>query len=472
MTATPIARLGAAVLSGANAAVSATEPPHAPASSKAAQPTVPSETTRRKPRRSDDSRQVPNYDGRPEPGPTSDDVALLLPRALFYPVHLAFEYLLRHPIVALAHVVERERWHLDFVDFFTWQDRQAGLVPTAFYQFGFIPSVGFVLFWNDFLAERNHLQLRAATGGTDWVDAWLRELVAIDGRTTVSVEGGVLRRPDFGFQGLGYASRRVDQARYLRQHQDVRLGWSLRPTVWSALSLELALTDNTFDASGYGPTDDASLAEAVADGRLRLPPGFDGYFAYLERLTVAVDSRRPSPSSRDGVRVSSFAELGIDLDQPSERRWVHYGGTVQGFLDLAEERMVEWRTDAELADPAGQVEVPFTELPALSGPSVTSFAGFNPGQLIGRSSVSTTLHYKYPIWVFLDAGAHVSVGNVFDERLRDFDVERLRLSCGLDIQTTSSAGLGLTLALAFGTRPFDAGTDIENVRLVLGASGI
>ena len=45
-------------------------------------------------------REVPDYSGRPPPPATAGDVALWVPRILFFPLYLTSEYVLRRPIGA------------------------------------------------------------------------------------------------------------------------------------------------------------------------------------------------------------------------------------------------------------------------------------------------------------------------------------------------------------------------------------
>ena len=82
-------------------------------------------------------RELPDYDGRDEPGASAGEVMLWFPRILFFPVHLIFEYLIRQPLGWLLTTAERENWTALLIDFFTFEERRAGLVPTAFFDFGF-----------------------------------------------------------------------------------------------------------------------------------------------------------------------------------------------------------------------------------------------------------------------------------------------------------------------------------------------
>jgi hypothetical protein len=417
------------------------------------------------------ARPVPDYDNREDPPPSVDEVLLWVPRVLFFPLHLVFEYVLRRPLVAFIDLAERQKWDVVLIDFFTWREREAGIVPTAFYELGLIPNAGIYFFWNDLFVRGNRFRLHAGFGGTDFVTVSIRDSLDLDPRTELSIIGDAERRPDHVFQGRGYDTYALDKARYIRTRFEARLRLRIRPWRASELRLDAILSDNAFDANGYGlSSEDPPLAEHLANGRLIEPPGFDGYVAYRQRLGLVFDTREPRPAPRHGVRLAAFGELAFDLSRLPDRRWVRYGGSAAGFVDLGSERVVSLSVETELADPLGEEEVPFTEQPMLAGQSLASFAGFLRRQLVGESLFVFTLQYTYPIWVELDAGFHLSVGNVFAPRFEDFVLERLRISWGFSIRTIDEPDHGFHLAIAFGTTPIIAGASLDSIRFVVGGA--
>jgi hypothetical protein len=82
----------------------------------------------------------------------------------------------------------------------------------------------------------------------------------------------------------------------------------------------------------------------------------------------------------------------------------------------------------------------------------------------------TTLTYRWPIWVYLDGNLHYAVGNVFGEHLAGVDARLLRSSFGIGVSSATSSDNPFDALLAFGTRPFEAGGGVENVRFVFGTS--
>jgi hypothetical protein len=412
-------------------------------------------------------RPRPNYDGRPEPGPRPEDVLVWIPRVIFAPLYFVLELVVRRPLEALASLVERERWYRVFL----WEDQKAGLVPTAFVDFGLQPAVGLYFFWNDLGAPGHRISGHVATGGPDWVLSTLRDRVRLadPGRVELSVAAAGLLRPDRVYQGLGPLSRQDDRARFRRGLVEGAVELSIRPWRRSRVRLAAEISYNTFSADGYAiGSDDPSLEDAVEAGVLSLPPGFDGYLAYRQRLVAAIDSREAPPAPGHGVRASALVEQAFDLSRPLDRRWIRYGAALAGFVDVGGERVFSLHVGAELVDPLGPSRVPFTEQVRLGGEPLR-LPGFLREQLIGRSGVVATLRYRYPVWTYLDASMFVATGNVFDAHFRDFALDRLRLSFGLSVQSLDGdEGPSFHLTLAFGTSPFARGLDVQAVRFLFG----
>src|ERR1700683_3469440 len=55
-------------------------------------------------------REAPDYGGRPPPPATAGDVALWIPRIVFFPLYLTSEYVLRRPIGAFLVTAGQKNW--------------------------------------------------------------------------------------------------------------------------------------------------------------------------------------------------------------------------------------------------------------------------------------------------------------------------------------------------------------------------
>lgn len=423
------------------------------------------------PRAVSERRAVPDYDGLASPGPSAEEVLLWFPRLLFSPLYIATEYLIRRPFGWLTTELERANIPVFFYDLFTWDEHKAGLVPTAFYEFGLLPSVGLYFFWNDAGTPGHRIRAHAAFGGIDYLRGSLSNRVVLREGVELGFSIEAEQRPDQIYQGVGARSQVSDRARYRHGLVDGTVELRLRPWRNSMLRVSAGVTNHEFDPDGYDPGGvEPSLTDAVAFGQLRaLPPGMVGYTAYRQRLFAALDTREEPPAPRHGVRVEAYAEQGFDLRAPTERSWIHYGGALSGYVDLGSERVVSLHVWTELADSLGAAEVPFTELASLGG-SLLELPGFYRGQLIGRSAVVATLQYRYPIWSRADAALFVAAGNVFGERFEDLALDALRLSWGLALDIAGEEDHGFLVALAFGTATLDQDAGVESVRFLIGGA--
>src|ERR1044072_8377365 len=110
--------------------------------------------------------------GAPKRGPSAPDALLWVPRIVLFPPWLVSEYLVRRPIGAPIRVAERQQWPFAIVAFFPFGARdQITLFPSALFDFGLKPSVGFNFGWDHFLTEPNRLRVHFGTWGPEWISA-------------------------------------------------------------------------------------------------------------------------------------------------------------------------------------------------------------------------------------------------------------------------------------------------------------
>jgi Omp85 superfamily domain len=415
-------------------------------------------------------RQMPDYDGRGEEPTTAGDAALIVPRVVLSPLYFTSEYIIRRPLGWLITNAERGQWSSVLLDVFTFDsEHKVGVLPTALLDFGFRPSVGIYGFWDDAGFKGNHLRLHAATWGPDWLTASFVDRIELDGPTsTVDLHVDGIHRPDLIFHGIGPSTREGDRSRFGLDRLDV--GPVFNTTWWRGSRLKVAagVRDAHFrdDACCGNP----SVPAQVAAGVFAMPPGFErGYTIGYERLELTVDTREARPAAQSGVRVEVEAEQASDLNRATSS-WVRYGGTVGGFLDLAQRgRIVSLSVTALFVDPiGGDGGIPFTEQIVLGGTG--PMRGYLFGRLVDRSAAIATLKYRWPIWSFLDGAAHVAVGNVFGPQLQDFKPALLRLSSGIGIETTGAPDHTFEILAGFGTETFADNAKVDSFRLVFGAN--
>lgn len=412
-------------------------------------------------------RAMPDYDGRGEPETTAGDVALWVPRIIFSPLYLVSEYVIRRPLAWLISTAERKQWPSVIRDFFLFgPDKKAGVVPTAFLDFGFRPSFGFYAFWDDLLGRGNHLRMHASTFGSSWLQGSVADKIPLgaDGSLDLRVEG--VHRPDYVFNGIGPSTIAGNETRFgIDQFQ-------ARPVFeWSAWRSSRILTTAGVRAVRF--RDDAccdapSLASQIRAGRMVAPPGFqDGYTNVFQRGELTIDTRRPRPENQSGLRIETEVEQGVDTAHGSN--WLRYGGSIGGFLDLKNNRTVGLAVTALFVDPIGGGDpIPFTEQIVLGGSG--PMRGYLYGRLVDRSAAVGTLKYRWPIWAFLDGTMQVAVGNVFGRQLHDFRTELLRLSSAIGVESIGAADHTFELLVGLGTETFERGTQVSSVRVLFGTN--
>ena len=394
-----------------------------------------------------------------------------MPRVLAFPFHLVSEYLIRRPMGWLVVTAERDDWPTAIMDFFTFDEEQrVGLVPTAFFDFGFKPSVGLYFFADDAFVEDNSLRLNVGFWGDDWLKFAGRDRIALDEETFVEVGGSWIRRPDYLFHGIGPSSLDSHASRYSADTGEGILSYQTGLWRWSSLHTDVGVRDVSYRESSC--CDNPSIQERAQAGEIDMPEGFDtGFTAGFARLEAALDTRLPDPEPGDGIRIEAFGEQDVELDPDRKpNRWVKYGGKVGGFLDLTGHRRVLslWVAGAFVEPMGGEEVVPFTEFTSLGGAG--EMRGFLQGRLYGRSSLVSTLQYEWPVWVWLRGTLQVAAGNVFAENLSDFDTKLLRLSSAVGLRSVSSQDHFLEVLTGIGTETYEEGWDVTSFRLLLGGN--
>jgi hypothetical protein len=417
-----------------------------------------------------DKQERPSYDGREEEGASAGEVLLWVPRVALFPVYVVSEYVVRKPLGAATVWVEQNNAIAFLEDLFTFGPTQnIGVVPTALLDFGFQTSVGVYFWYDDFLTKDNEFRVHAATGGINWLRLTVADRIPIDDSSHFKLRFEGSRRPDFLFYGIGPESLKADGSTYQSQWLDFSGAFAAEFGEASSFEFFNSVRATEFDATEADATDDEPvLAARVAEGRYPLPPGIDGYTSYKQGLRLALDSRPARPQPGTGVRFDTGVEHAFDLQHAGHSRWLRYGATLGGFVDIWQQRVLSLSVSAAFADPLDDDEVPFTELVQLGGDQ--AMRGFRPGRLMGRSAAVATLEYRYPIWATLDGAFTVACGNVFDEHLDGFDPDRFRLSFTGGIRTAGERDHSFDILMGAGTETFAEGTELNSLRLVIGAT--
>jgi hypothetical protein len=450
-----------------------TTPPPAASSATSATPaaptTPPTAAADTGPGTTSPTRALPDYDGRGEEPTTAGDVALWVPRVIFFPLYLLSEYAVRRPLGWLITTAEQKQWASVVRDFFLFgEDKKIGVVPTAFVDFGFRASVGVYTFWDDFLKSGHDLRFHGTFFGFDWLQGTFADRIWLDKDKTARVDFRVdgTHRPDQLFGGIGSRTLNADKTRYAIDRLQVGPVFDV---MWWRGSRLRALTGVRYMNFRNGTCcDDPSLVDAAQAGKTQLPPGFAGYTAAFQRGELTIDTREDRPAAQNGFRLELEVEPGADVTR-AQSTWVKYGGTVGGFFDVTgHQRTVSLSATLLFADPLGREPVPFTELVQLGGAGY--MRGFLPGRLMDRSAAVATLKYRWPIWASLDGTVQMATGNVFSQGLQNFDWDLLRLSANIGIETVGQADHTFELLFGGGTETFTDHAKITSFRLVFGTN--
>jgi surface antigen Omp85-like protein len=433
----------------------------------------------------DDRRALPDYDGRAE-RTTFGDVALWVPRVVLFPLYVVSEYVVRRPLGWLATTAERERWPALIINFFTFGDRQGGIIPTGMIDTGMRASVGAYAFWNDFAVDGNDLRLRATYGGSGYFQLRMADRFRLAGGTFAATFAYDTRR-DNVFRGIG-RNLGVERSRYGSTISRGDLSYRL-PWVRSSYARLIAeLREDELDGDPRCCEDQPTVNDQVRRGAFATPPGMDQVYDVAGQSAEFVfDSRwprfpeglelgsdyvaPPGTGVRIALRAGVFEVLGqsLALDQALADAWARYGISVGGAYDLTgEQRSLSAAVIFDFVEPIGAGDVPMTDLVSLGGER--PLRGFLPNQFLDRSSAALRLEYRWPVAVWLDGSLLYEAGNVFGEGLSGFDVAQFRSSYGIGLTAVGAQDHPFQALVALGTKPYESGAHIDSFRFVFGTT--
>jgi hypothetical protein len=413
----------------------------------------------------DPKRDVPDYDGRGNPDADAGSWALWIPRVVLSPLYIVNEYVLRRPLGALISHAERARWTDTLVRIFTFGNESRNvIVPTALYDFGLLPAVGFYYAGERVFAPANELRIHAATWGSPWINAIAADRYALDASDRVQVRFEFKRSEDNLFVGIGPDGVADRASRYGLERVEGSAGY--RRTLAGASLVEVESGVHRIGFVEGECCGDPSLDSQIAAGRLMAPPGYrETYTAWFSRLGLTLDSRRLRPDPGGGAFLHLEARPSLDLGD--ERSWLAYSGAAGVAVDVnGQRRTLRAQLAASFVDGMSGGPVPFTEYPVLGGDAM---AGFILGWMTGRSTAVGELAYTWPAWLWLDAQTRLAVGNAFGDRLDGFAAGKLRMSADIGFTTSTAHDQGFELVLGLGTETFDQGAHVTSVRVAIGS---
>jgi hypothetical protein len=414
----------------------------------------------------DPKREAPDYDGRGNTDADTDSWALWIPRVALAPLYLVNEYVVRRPLGAFVTIAERHHWVNAVSGFFTFGSRgNYVVVPTALFDFGLLPSVGFYFAGDGVWTPGNTIRLHAGTWGADWINATARDRITWNGgATSLGARVHFNREADRLFFGIGPDVTAATRSRYGLQRFDAGVTFGQQLFGESALALSSGVRAVAYRAGDC--CGDPSLDARIADGSLAMPAGYGvNYTTLYQRAELAVDTRAPRPGSATGGYLQIHAET--DIDVRNDRSWIDYGAVFGVAVDLqSRQRTVKVQLAVDCTDPLRGDVVPFNELASLGG---SLMPGFVTGWMTGRSTVAAQVGYSWPVWMWLDGQARFSMGNAFGSHLGDVTGDKLRMSADLGVTSVGKRDQGFEVLLGVGTETLEQGAGITSVRLSFGS---
>lgn len=431
----------------------------------------------------EEKREVPDLDGVEEPTTVGETVSWV-PRVVLFPAYFVTDYLIRRPLGFVVENIEEHRVIPRIQDATTFGDAtgpkpNGGIAPRLRLDRHMRPAIGLDIYLADALlpgndwfvgADTDFRENASADGGT--------KLRFINDRLTLALQGDYRRRADYLLTGIGPNASVEEETRFTGRSVGMRIGGQYRPVIPGfGGGLSVAGSTNRFDCSeteGFrdicgrdhvlGSNDDL-LGRGDAGALNHFASGYelislDGH--------IYGDARAVRPRPGTGLRGELYGRLGQGLGRASEVQLVRGGSEVATFLDVYNQRVLGLRILAEVTEPIGNDPIPFTELSTLGG--AETMRGFLPGTMRGRSALTSTLEYRYPVWSFFDGSVFVEVGNVFGPWFEGFRPELLRGVAGVGFRTIESRNLSADLIFAVGTPQFEDGLGVDFARLSFGTN--
>ena len=416
-------------------------------------------------------RTIPEYDGREARGPSAAEIALWIPRILFLPIYFATEYLIRQPLRFMVSGAEERELPARVIDFFTFGPKgNVALAPSFSFDFGFRPNIGLYFRYNEFIRRELGLRAGASFGGPQWIaGAIALRIQPPTADTSFEIGVGALKRPDGLFFGLGSQVSRDVRSRYDWTSYEARGALTQQLIRNSRFRLSLGVANRTFGDDVIEGT--FSVEERFNAGQIQeLPPGYEsGYTVINQGAQLVLDSRRARPQPGSGVRMVVDYNLGLDPNEgPARRLWITWASSLGLYLDLSGHQHVVSVTASVIAAEALSGEVPFFDLPNISGSG--PMRGFVSRFLAGESGASMLLRYDWPIWMWLDGTLQLAVGNVYDGRFEGFSPGNNRLSACVGLAAVDQRDHFFEFLVGFGTETFAAGGQVQSFRFLFGGT--
>jgi hypothetical protein len=395
------------------------------------------------------------YRGR-TPGRRAGEIALWIPRVIFFPLHLVTEYGIRRPIRALIEVTENQRI-LEYIDKILNPTPNFRWSPTLIANLGVLTSGGVQFWWRDAVIPRNEIAAQAATGGQDFWQFAGRDRYTLD-EIYFGILGDFLMRPDRPFYGLGNTSD-PEALTYYTQTRGTALGF----VGWLPSNHLRLEASGGYRFERMSPGRNPSV-ETRFDVQTEVPAFGDYLHLFVANANVILDSR-PNRAHNTGLRWDARGSYTRDV-RDKERHWVSIESDLEAALEvISPGRVLSLSLYGIDTIPLASRPVPVMDQAVLG---LFRLPGFLWGRYIDQSAVVATLAYRYPVWEHVDALWTIATGNVFQEHFQNFSFSSFVSSFGVGARSRLDGRDAIEVFLAIGTSRFNQPFSIEGFRLHVG----
>lgn len=406
---------------------------------------------------------------------------LWVPRVLLFPAHVVTEYVLRVPLGWTATALEKYSVPARIRSFLTWDEGRGGIYPLGFLNLnGIGSSLGLTVFWNQFPISEMDLELAANADINRNYHSALNVTYRVPGRPlNVVVLMETSQRVSEAFFGVGPQRAESEdlrlshrwaggQVQLQRETTESGIAWNASVEVaWRELDCP-AGAPSVCGEDGQTRTEDDPLTDLAGQGLSTLGQNCTTVEAGFQAFW---DTRQPRPASSTGGTIGAQARVGQGVAGAlSGTTWFEYGAEVTGFVDVYGDlqRTLGLRVRATLVDPVGDRELPYVELAQLGG--LETMRGYFRGQFRGRSALTATMSYRYPVWTLADGELFYEVGNTFGAQFDGFAFDLLRGSFGFALRAWQTRLTSFDLRFAFGHTPYRDAFEVDSFRFSVGTN--
>lgn len=325
--------------------------------------------------------------------------------------------------------------------------------------FGFFPlfelggdtgySYGVLIFHRNLLHPRHHLRIETLFGSSRYNDFDFKYTINdfLTQKGTLNIGTTYANTPDRSLF-LGNNASRSDQSFFDREDLEGELEYTHRLTDRLHFRFSTSYIRKRISES----EEEEELFEEDEDDDDIFQPFPRELFGTTSLIKTSGrflwNGAKGVPRVNRGTRIITDFEFGKSLTN-NDSHYVKYGLELNQFVPfffLPDTRRLGIKAKFQKAEPLGDKNIPFFELPSLG--SARDLRGFGTDRFRDTGSLLLTAEYRYPMWSFADVVFFVDEGQVFNE-YSEIGIKDFHASYGLGFHLISAKGFALRSEFAF-----------------------